>query len=610
MRNIIKGSLMASFLLLLSPFSFSVSVDISELEQAAIKSEIYKHPTWAALLHTIDGLTQIQDPSFVLSKDNFSLQNELIATIRLLESNSKASCQFPARRQFILDTLNITSSTISKPVCKDYLIFKKKAPADYVSLIYATENISQPSSMMGHIMLKISGKNDKGLDVEHGVSYFTELNSFNVPVIIWESLVTGKNGYFQLSPFQEALNHYLNVEQRNVWEYKIDIAKNKKEVFHDHLWELKKTKLKYFFNSYNCATFTKMLLRVGNSNKVNIDSSWLSPIDIVKSSHQSKVISSSKLIPSDKWQLRMLSNTVNVETKNNILNIINSNGDHFTTPESPEDTYLTSVLGKTYNQYQFKKGAYDLERWRSIDATIEKIAPQGSQEFLLDLSQYKSPLKTPNDSQVSIGYRNLNDKNLLNIRLLPASHGIEDDNRQFFSENELKLMEISLLAQPETGDIKLDSWTLYSAKSYIPWNQFTGGTSGHFSIGAEQQSNDDLQSTLAGNIYGGVGYTLPVTKDFNIYGMMNIGLAISSIGGYFYTEPEVGLYLYEIFDMKTFFSFKKIYNQQKSKYEQNLISINHSAFILNQFSILAEYKHRWNKEKTNTQYGIHLKYQY
>jgi hypothetical protein len=278
--------------------------------------------------------------------------------------------------------------------------------------------------------------------------------------------------------------------------------------------------------------------------------------------------------------------------------------------DDKENTYLASLLGKTYNQYKFSNEKYDLKKWKSINASIDEFIPIKDNEYSLDLSKFKSPLKTPDDSQVSIGHKYFNHLRWINFKYLPASHSIEDDNRQFFNENELKIMELSLLSSLDTGKLKIDSLTLYSAKSYIPWNQFTGGVSGHFSISAEQHWDDKLSPSLVGSIYGGAGYTFSLTKDINTYTMLNLGLAGSEYGGYLYAEPEFGFYLYEIFDMKTFFSFKKIYNQMKSKYEQNLISIKHSVLNLNKWSIFIEHERRWNASHSEVQYGLHIKYQY
>lgn len=606
-----KGSLLASFLFLLSLVTEASIPAPNNLANLAIQEKLHEHPTWSALLHAVDSMTAIDDNKFILSLDDFSLKNELLKTIQFLNSNEQAACRFPARRQFILSALGLSPEYIPKPQCEDYLLFKRKAPADNISLVYASENLSQPSSMMGHVMLKMSGENHDGISVEHGISYFTILNSYNVPLLIWDSLVTGKKGYFQISPYQEKLEFYLNKEQRNVWEYRLDFTDDQKQLFQNHIWELKTTNLKYFFNSYNCATVTKMLLRVGNAQKIKIDSSWLSPLDVVKSVNKAGVIDGINVNPSSKWKIRMLSSTVDKNTIYNVAGFVDGDLESLKLTDNTDiGRYLTAELTQAYNNFNIETGTYNNEKWQELTSKVNTFRESQKNAYQIDLTDFKSPIKTPNDSQVSFGYRHFLGGHWANFKYLPASHGLEDDNRQFFSENELKLMEISLLANESSGELKLDSWTLYSARSNIPWDLLTGGLSGQFTIGVEQHRNDQLDTALSGSIYGGVGYTYAVSKDLSAFFMLNAGLAASSIGGYVYSEPEIGLILYEVFNMKTFINYKKISNQQKTSYSQEQWSITHSILGLEDWSVYGEYEKRWNKLVSSEQYGLHVKYQY
>lgn len=608
----VLGGLLASFSLSFSAFCYSSLLPANNVESLALNKEIYNHPTWEALVHVVGLKSAIDDKSFILSHDNFSLKNELIKTIRVLVGDQEVACRFPARRRFILSSLSLTSENLPEPNCEDYLTFKKKAPAREVSLVYASENLSQPSSMMGHVMLKMTGENDLGLQVEHGVSFFTNLDSFNVPKIIWDSLVMGKKGYFQVSPFQASLDYYLYEEQRNVWEYRLNFSQAQTELFQDHLWELKNTDLKYFFNSYNCATVTQMLLRVGDAQNIKVDNSWLSPIDVVKSISQTGSISQASVSPSSKWKIRMLSKTLDSSTVNKVATFVDDGNFKLEIDgQNTVESYLTAELAQAYNDFNVQSGEYTLDKWKGVNEDIKQYRVGKNDTYQLDLSDFKSPLKTPGDSQFSVGFRSLTDnKEWWNIKYLPASHAIEDDNSQFFSENELKLMEFSILINRETQETKIDSWTLYSARSNVPWDALTGGISGHFELGLEQHWNDQLESNLSSNFYGGAGYTYSLSRDISVFSMLNAGVGASSKGGYLYAEPEIGLYLYEIYNMKTFLSYKNIYNQQKSKYRQQLVSLTHSFLALNDWSIYVEFEKRWNKFDSVDQFGLHLKYQY
>jgi hypothetical protein len=74
--------------------------------------------------------------------------------------------------------------------------------------------------MMGHTFFKLSGKNDNQ-KVENSVSFFTVINSLNIPMLILDSTIFGMKGYFILSPYKKQISTYINKEERNIWEYKL-----------------------------------------------------------------------------------------------------------------------------------------------------------------------------------------------------------------------------------------------------------------------------------------------------------------------------------------------------------------------------------------------------
>jgi hypothetical protein len=40
--------------------------------------------------------------------------------------------------------------------------FKARAPADTIALVFASENLAKPASMMRHILLKLQGRDPQG----------------------------------------------------------------------------------------------------------------------------------------------------------------------------------------------------------------------------------------------------------------------------------------------------------------------------------------------------------------------------------------------------------------------------------------------------------------
>ena len=166
----------------------------AHLIKEAVANNLHNSPVWKSLLHVSNSKLNIEDPDFILSKDNFSLRNELEQTIYSFfedidKGDSHGICKFPARFFWIKSVLNLGDDTFPHVQCAEFDEYLKKAPADDISLVFVSENVSNPSSMMGHIFLKLSGYNHKSKYVEHAVSFFTVIDTFNIPYLILKSTI-------------------------------------------------------------------------------------------------------------------------------------------------------------------------------------------------------------------------------------------------------------------------------------------------------------------------------------------------------------------------------------------------------------------------------------
>ena len=69
--------------------------------------------------------------------------------------------------------------------------------------------------MMGHVFFKINGIY-QGKSRENAISFFTILNHLNIPLLAYESMIKGMQGYFILSPYQKQIYTYVNEEERTL----------------------------------------------------------------------------------------------------------------------------------------------------------------------------------------------------------------------------------------------------------------------------------------------------------------------------------------------------------------------------------------------------------
>lgn len=564
-----NGSLRASVLPLIILFSALSNaqpfLDIPEFTKVASSNQ------WLALLHVKDGEPIIKDPNFILSIHDFNPQQELLKTIEFLskEENliNQQACRFIARAEFIQKNLGLNLK-FEDAKCLEYQTFLSKAPVDQVSIIYASENLTQPSSMLGHSMLAISGESDFGF-VEHGVSFFTELDSINLASILWDTLYVGKKGYFVIEPLSKSVNYYSQMEQRNIWQYELNFNKYERMLLHKHLWELRGLDIDYFFHKHNCATLSFDILAVARPDLSNYRQSWVTPIDVVKSAENSEIIKSTQIYPSSKWRIRMLTDFL---TDDELLEIeqmvVNDEANNI-------DSVLSKEMVIAYNQYNLEIGSIDKIRWED---NYKKWSLDTNRNYFIEMTHYKSPIDAMGDAAYHLSIESSSNKKWLLAGWLPTSHSIEDDNKRFFGETELKLSEVVVKVSLDDSSISLYRWPVYTAASLTPRNRLTGGLSGRFSFGFDQFLHDE-ETELAGYITGALGVTYKISRDVSAYYLGHIGQVANINNSYAYLSPEIGVYVYEVFNMKSMISLKREYRTNSEKI--NYLTLKQSLYFDN-----------------------------
>jgi Domain of unknown function (DUF4105) len=583
------------------------NIIMARIIKSAIEKRLYKSYVWKALLQTTGDRPEIRDPKFILSLNNFSLKNELLKTIQSFFERPDTICRFPARYYWIKSELGLNDGFFPSASCPAFQKYLKRAPAQSISLVFVSEDVSSASSMMGHVFLKLSGDDYKHVHVAHAVSFYTVINTYNIPLLIIESTLTGMTGYFSLLPYKEQLRQYLE-ENRNVWEYRLRLSARARKLIYYHIWELKDVRMKYFFTGYNCATVIYDILSLSSRSFSRSGYLWITPKDVIKDAYQRHLIASAKLIPSDQWKIRMLLATSDKDTTDHIYRLFKKNDFSRPVPSAYGDIakgLWERELILSYSDYLYKRGKISAEDLDAIENKVNE-RPEWTAalagKYHIDLSGYKSPLKTSGESQLGLGYKMLNRRNYLKLYFLPASNTLSDDNREYFSENVLKLFETSLLINRQS--VKLESFQLYAMKSLVPWNKFVKGISDQVRLGLEQHYDRELNSHLAVNASAGVGLTGRLSPDMEVYALVNAGLGYGRSRLYPYLYPEAGAIIYDIWNMKTVLSYKYVYNQLGSNHYYHDLGVTQSFFGCRGFKFEFNLEHRFNDRRSDDTYEV------
>lgn len=275
-------------------------------------------PRWQALLH-INHAATLRDigASFVDDQDFFLAANgkqtpvaELRATWRALKpAHARARCDFPARYRFLAEHLGWHQP---QPLahCEQYLAWRKTMPTGQMVLVFPASYLNSPSSMFGHTLLRLDPR--KHVDtswLSRAISFGADVETIdNTVFYAWRGIVTGYPGSFTVGSYFQEIRKYAFLENRDMWEYTLNLTSDELDWIVRHLWELKGINFNYYFFDENCSFRLLDLIRVGRPSLELLDKFRFAelPVHTVRALDGAGLITARDYIPSKARQLQRL----------------------------------------------------------------------------------------------------------------------------------------------------------------------------------------------------------------------------------------------------------------------------------------------------------------
>ena len=268
--------------------------------QAKAKN-LAQHTTWRRLLYFFDDQKNligkkkdssiVDDAAFYLSKNGqhdsaaeldallVALADEMATTsdngtannntsnraTKNLEQNS-VLCRFPARVQWLTDTLNIDKSGLQTD-CPELNDWMQKLAPEQLSIMFAQEYLDNPISAFAHTLLRIDSKASVAdpSQIHHAVALNYTVggdSSDNFLVYAIKSMSGGYDNLIEIDPYPKKLAKYLQEDERDAWTYQLALTPVEVQQIMLHVWETKDLKLPYYFTTDNCASEILRLIDV------------------------------------------------------------------------------------------------------------------------------------------------------------------------------------------------------------------------------------------------------------------------------------------------------------------------------------------------------------
>ena len=615
------------------------SVSLVAAIEKASNLKLESAPRWHKLLHYKKKTLRssyssvVDDDQFFISpKGKHSPKDELNRTLELLFSvpfngssevlNQHAICRFPARVKFLIETLDLPDHMDTTDQCLEYSNWRKDKDIQDVWLIFPSAYINSPSSMFGHTLLRLDPKESSADSqlLSHAVNYAAKVDTAdNGLFYAAKGLFGGYNGYFSMMPYYEKVKEYNRLENRDIWEYKLNTQPEEIEWLLRHMWELHKVRFDYFFITQNCSYQLLALLEVARP-EVNLTDRFryiAIPVDTVREVYRQGWIDDEHFRPSK-----------STEFYNSVAAL------------TPTERKLVAKLkAKDYAELQGEVESLPFEQQQRVLQTGYKLlrldkksrANTGRSLKLLsersklgktEAEKTKSTAVAPQDGHLShrISFGAASSKAdaypdddrskssaILDFKF--TYHGLDDPIPGFSRDAQINFLHGIFFT--EDDDVKLESFDVLNIRSLTPSDQFISRRAWQVSTGWRREIFEEGQRVLVPQVNAEFGRVYKLDQ-LRLYALAGAQLEAKSVEG---ARVQVGPRA----DLGVLFQGQHLATEVRGRYAHMIdsgltrasVEWNTTFFASKRISLAMKLRHeRNNYDQEWNQVGVQINYFY
>ena len=605
--SLTEGSTIFRLLLLLLIITSLYSNDYLTL---AKEKKLSESRYWHILLHMPDNVSEIDDENFFLSPEGkFNADAELQATIKALVNektldDNATGCRFPARRFWLEKELKMRDLPILE--CKEFNTLMKRVDPQSVSLIFPAGFIESPASMFGHTFLRIDSKY-KSKMLSYAINYAADANNKTESGLVFavKGLFGGYYGKYSLLPYYDKIKEYRDSEERDMWEYDLDLSPTELQQMLRHIWEIHDTYSWYYFFTENCSYNMLWLIEVARESIHTREyfNYQVIPPETIHAIVQEGIVTKRHYRPARRSKLLAYEKYLKENEVNDVFNLARNElsiKEYLENNASKQTKQYVLEASSEFIEYDFLAGKINQKLYRDrLHAILGARSSLGKGEEI-NIPQPDDPMQGHRATRVRFegGVRNGEGIGFLGVR--PANHDIKDSDVGFLRGTQIEFLDF-LFSYGKEDDFNVEKATLISIVSLSPRGKFFQPFSWRLHTGWDREYLSDSTKFIS-NASGGftwgndLGYVY-ILADALFYTDRDLTLGLGGVTGFV---------LYEGRDFKTNFeATERIYDtgsdQTLFSASQHYRSSQNTALSLS-YEYVEKYESNWNTVKFTFDY--------
>ena len=447
-------------------------------------------------------------------------QAELDGTLRAFFSEAEETdevqhpqCRFPARYAWLAAELGFDQGRMPRPQCRRYRDWRSALDAKQLTLVFASAYLDNPGSMYGHTLLRIDAadQDERTRLLAYSISFAAATNETNGLIFAVKGLFGGYPGVFAMLPYYVKVREYSDLENRDLWEYELDLSPEELERVLRHAWELLPAYFEYYFFDENCSYHLLALLQVARPD-LELTAPfrlWALPVDTVRAlTDQPGLVKRIVYRPARSTIIAERLARMQPEERRMArdLGLGTLNADDVALRALPPERAARVV-----------EAGYDYLNYRRTTGTSEvKDGGALARDLLVARSQIDAPSQTPRietpvrpdeghrTARMSTGAGRRDRQGFLELGVRPTYHDIVDDDAGYIGGAQIEFFHLRA-RRYEGASARIESFIPVNIFSLSPRDEFVQRKSWRVAAGWQRSMTRSGAEPLAVAADGGLG---------------------------------------------------------------------------------------------------------
>ncbi|WP_447977866.1 Lnb N-terminal periplasmic domain-containing protein [Candidatus Nitrospira bockiana] len=501
---------------------------LADLIRRAADARLADQRYWHLLLHYRKNLwggytSEADDPGFFLAPEGkTNPQAELNATLAKFfsadpvgRSKQPAQCAFIARYTWLKEQLGWDERRLPPIPCERFHNWYAELNPQSITLIFPSAYMNNPSSMFGHTLIRVDqkGQTEQTRILAYTINYAADVPENEGVSFAIKGVFGGYKGYFSTIPYYLKVQEYRDIENRDIWEYRLNLSEEQIRRLLMHAWELGNAYFDYFFFKENCSYHLLSLIEVANPDWHLTDHFlfWTVPADTVRLlTQQPGLVGDIVYRPSRSTQIKRKRERLSDEERERLLAITSDveavKSSAFQGLPIERQAFVLD-LASDYMRYRSVSDEGRASEYKEKNRAILAARSERrvrSEDFKI-LPFTDPPEQGHRTSRAGVGFGWRNDELFEELNLRAGYHDLLDPERGYQRDAQIELLGAALRHYERSGQVRLERFTAANILSLSPMDTLFKSPSWKINVGMQSIHHNDCRYCSAGIANGGIG---------------------------------------------------------------------------------------------------------